>query len=388
MKILQILNWHRYGGGSEFVAQHTTELLMHRGHTVRLKILDSRKLAGGLDGKLRAFACGIYSPTGVRIISKQIARFKPDIVHVHEIYPFFSPWIFPECRRSGVPVVLTCHDNRLTCPVLKHWRNGEKCELCSGGRYYWCFIKNCRGNSFESLAYSLRSLSADWFNLYNNYVSQFLVLTEFARKRLINAGFCGDKMMVVPNTIPMQEIPVDPSEGSYAVFAGRLSAEKGLDVLLKAMSLCPDIRLKVAGQGPLYDSFKKAAPVNVSFTGFLKKPELAELYTGARFVIVPSLGLEGFPIIFLEAMSYGLPIITTDIGPLNEIITNSVEGLTVKPADVEDLRDKIRLLWNDPQLCQEMGRNSREKMMEEYSEDIYYEKLMNAYHSAIDQKQS
>ena len=383
MRVAQIINWHRYGGGSEHVAQYTTQLMSRQGHDVTLKILDSRKLAKGIDGKLRAFVSGIYSPAGVRIVARLIESFHPDIIHVHEVYPFFSPWIFPEIRRHGVPVVLTCHDHRLTCPITTHMRTGKICELCFGGKYHWCFLKNCRDNYFESLAYALRSTAASTFRLYEKNVSLFLTLTEFARRRLIAAGLTDSRISVLPNTVPTPEIPADPSQGEYALFVGRLSAEKGLDIIIEAVKQTPDIRLKIAGHGPLYHQCVETAPDNVTFTGLLGKAELVELYRKASFVLAPSIRLEGFPLVLLEAMSFGLPIITTDIGPLNEIIDDGTEGFTIQPGNAADLSNRMMQLWHQGELRVRMGRHARTRMIQDYSEERYYETLMKAYRSVL-----
>ena len=132
-----------------------------------------------------------YCASGRSIIAGHIREFEPDIVHVHELYPFFSPWILLECKRAGVPVIMTCHDYRLTCPTYQHLCRGMVCQLCAKGHEYWCVLKNCRENIFESLAYAMWKVVARKFELFFNNVSVFIAGSQFAKARLMRCRLCG-----------------------------------------------------------------------------------------------------------------------------------------------------------------------------------------------------
>lgn len=383
MKIIQLHNWHRFGGGSELVVETTTQLLRSKCHQVLLKIFDSRQMIQGVRGKLKAFACGIYSPFGTRTVSQLIREHQPDLVHIHELYPFFSPWILNECRNYGVPVVMTCHDYRLTCPIATHQRNGKVCERCLGGLEYWCFLKNCRNNIFESLAYATRSYLSTKFRQYQDNVTMFIALSHFAKRRLINAGFAADRIAVVPNMVTLPDQATDASKGEYASYIGRISAEKGIDTLLSVALQFPELRLKLAGHGPIMTELSRKSINNASFVGQLDQAELTSFYRKARFVVVPSKWFEGCPMVMLEAMSHGLPLIASRIGGLSEIVDDGVTGFLFEPGNVDDLTEKMRQLWEYPELSQQMGNAGREKMIREYSEQVYYRRLMQVYEKAL-----
>lgn len=383
MKIIQIHNWHRFGGGSELVVKTTTDMLKRKGHSIILKIFDSQQLAQGLEGKLRVFTCGIYSTIGRQTISTLIRKQKPDIIHIHEVYPFFSPWILKDCHKAGVPVVMTCHDYRLTCPVATHLRNGKVCELCTSGKEYRCLLKNCRKNIFESFAYASRSMVAKKFKLFQNNVTMFIALTDFAKHRLIEAGYPAEQIDIVPNMVPLPASTTDHSQVDYIAYIGRISSEKGIDTLLSAITRFPEYRLQLAGNGPLLSKLSEKSQKNISFLGLLNHTNLPDFYKKSKFIIVPSKWFEGCPIVILEAMSYGLPVIVSNIGGMSEIVDDGVTGFLFNPGNVDELAEKIKLLWENPELCRKMGKAGREKMIREYSEEAYYQRLIAVYEKAF-----
>src|SRR5690606_26895816 len=148
-------------------------------------------------------------------------------VHAHNLYPLFSPSVLAACRRVGTPVVLSLHNQNLTCPRSDHLYRGKICEKCFGGREYHCVLQNCRENIFESIGYATRAAVARKLRLFERNVTVFIALTQFARRRLIQVGLPADRICVLPNMAPDSGPPVVPADGKYVAFAGRLSQEKG-----------------------------------------------------------------------------------------------------------------------------------------------------------------
>ncbi|MFA6240245.1 MAG: glycosyltransferase [Candidatus Hydrogenedentales bacterium] len=376
MRIVQITNWHRHGGGSDFIAQTTTELLRSENHYVLLMAHDSRSLQGTLKGKVEAFARGIYSPRARTEMRETIRSFNPDIVHVHELYPFHSPWVLEDCSHSGIPVVMTCHDFRLTCPVATHLHNGKRCDRCARGATYWCAVKNCRGNILESVAYAARSGVANLFRLYKNNVSLFIAPSHFVRDQLVAAGFPEERFVVIANTVASVDEPVDPCKGTYIAYAGRIAPEKGVDTLLEAARLT-GLPVHIAG-----GEMSETIPDTVCVRGHLNPRELARYYRGARFVVVPSRWCEVFGLVAAEAMMHGLPVIAARSGALSELVEDGETGLVFEPGNARDLAVKMAALWNSPMLCGTLGAQGRKKAQELYTPDAHYRRLMSAYRSA------
>lgn len=383
MKILQIYNQQRGTyDGTTAVVEATIRILSSNGHEPRLVMKSSRSLEGSLTRKFNAFWGGIYNFRSYYQMRLLIREERPDVAHVHSLYPMFSPSILRACKSERVPVVMTVHNWILTCPTWCHLYNGKVCEACTHGHEYRCILKNCRRNMPESIAYGLRSMAATWLRLFHDNVDRFLVLTPFGQEKLLAAGYHQDQIAIVPNPVCVPESCATPSKGRYVAFAGRLSPEKGLDILLAAARAEPAITFKIAGSGPILAQARANAPKNVEFLGRLEPEALPEFYRKARVVVVPSTWYEGFGLVAADAMALGLPVIASRIGGLSNVVDDQVTGLLFEPRNVSQLRRHVRDIWHHPEIADRMGSAARQKVIREYSEDAYFSNLMAVYQSA------
>jgi glycosyltransferase involved in cell wall biosynthesis len=388
VKIFQVYNEQRSRfGGEPTVIEATMRVLGQNGHETRLVMKSSRDLENSIFKRMNAFWGGVYNICAYREMRRLIENDRPDVVHVHSVYPMFSPSILVACRRMNVPVVMTVHSHNLTCPTWYHLYKGRVCEDCVGGHEYRCVLKNCRNNILESSAYALRSSVARSFRLFHDNVSVLIALTPFAKAKLLRAGFREAQIAVVPNPAYVREAPAATSVGAYVGFAGRISPEKGIDTLLAAAAQMPDVPFKVAGDGPAFREMKAKAPQNVEFVGQLGPDQLNQFYGLSRMLVVPSVWFEQFPMVVLEGMGRALPVIGSRIGGLPEIIDEGLTGSTFEPGSPDDLARQVRRLWDDPLLCRRMGIAGQQKVMREYTEDAYFHNLMAVYQAAIQRSQ-
>jgi glycosyltransferase involved in cell wall biosynthesis len=211
----------------------------------------------------------------------------------------------------------------------------------------------------------------------------FISPSRFIAQRMIDAGYPQTQMAVVPNKVLIPEFLPNSNPGRYAAFAGRMVKEKGVATLVNSMTLLPQIPMRLAGDGPLMPWLKKHSPENITLTGQLSSENLIEFYRNSRFVVIPSICFDNFPLVELEAMSHGIPVIASKMGGLVEIVEDGVTGLLYEADNHEELSEKIKLLWENPDLCQKMGMAGREKAIHEYNQDVYYERLMAVYRQAI-----
>ncbi len=202
------------------------------------------------------------------------------------------------------------------------------------------------------------------------------------KNRLVDAGFQEGRIEVIPNMVSLPGAGVTPTDGKYIAFAGRLSPEKGIETLITASRLTA-LPVKIAGDHASMPEAVEAAPPNMQFMGQLRKDQLGGFYRGARFSVVPSIWHEPFGLVLVEAMSHGLPVIASRIGGMQEIVEDGINGFLFDPGDTEDLADKMKILWDNPELCRKMGRAGREKAAREYSEEAYKRRLMAAYDRAL-----
>jgi glycosyltransferase involved in cell wall biosynthesis len=381
VKVLLVHNFHRQGGGSDDAVLASAELLREGGDDVRLFQRDSRNISDSVSGKVSAFATGLYAPRSVEEFRRELESFAPDVIHVHELYPLISPWVLPVCRAAGVPVVMTCHDYRLTCPIATHYSHGRICTDCLEQSERKCVTNNCRSSHLESAAYAARAASARMWGLVRDTVSLYVTPTQFAAQWLATHGaFPLERSQVVPYVIPVPDVPVRTSAGRYIAFAGRFVPEKGVDVLLAA-TRATGLPLHLAGHAGA-DS-RDSAPTDVTYRGYLDAVALSDFYREARMLVVPSTWFETFGIVAGQAMGHRLPVVASDIGALAEVVEDGVTGLLFETGNAAELADRLTTLWDDPVRCLAMGEAGREKIARECSREAHYSGLIGAYGRAI-----
>ncbi len=383
MNILVIHNSYGKVSGEEIVVDRLAALLQQRGHNVLQFRRSSEEIPGLWFGKVRAFFSGIYSWTSRYEVARLLRRHRPDVVHVHNLFPLISPSILPECRRARVPVVMTVHNYRLVCPNGLHLSDGAICERCLGGREYRCVVQNCERNLLKSTGYAVRNYVARVARLFLDNVTVYAPLTDFQRRRLVAAGYPGDRMAVIPNMIPGEGPPAASPAGNYVGYVGRISPEKDLPTLLAAAAQCPDVPFRVAGDFSRMPELLSRAPANVQFVGHLDAARLSEFYRDLRMLVLPSKCFEAFPLVLVEAMLQRKPVICSNIGGLPEIVEEGVTGLLFQTGNAAELGEKVRSLWSRPDLCRRMGEAGRAKAVREYSAEKYYERLLAVYRQAL-----
>jgi glycosyltransferase involved in cell wall biosynthesis len=383
MRLGIVHNLYRHPGGEETVVENTRALLAGHGHEVVPFFRHSTEISGMRGGRTRAFFSGIYSFSARKAMGALLAERRFDAMNVHNLFPLISPSVLGACREAGVPIVMTLHNYRLSCPHGIHMRNGQVCERCTGGREYWCVLCNCEGSRPKSLGYAVRGFTARVFRFYADTVTMYVVFTQFHRARLLAEGIPADRVAVIPNMVAAQPAAADPVPGDYVAFVGRVSPEKGIATLLGTARRCPDIPFKIAGGYEQMPHLPGEAPENVDLRGHLTGPALQQFYRSARMLVMPSVWWETFGMSLVEAMVWWKPAVVSRLGALTEVVDEGITGLTAEPGNAEDWSEKIRYLWERPRLCRQMGLAARDKALREYSPQAHYERLMATYETAV-----
>ncbi|MDE6007401.1 MAG: glycosyltransferase family 4 protein [Muribaculaceae bacterium] len=368
MKILIVHNDYGAYSGEEAVVDKMALMLAEAGHSVSQLRMSTAGLRDSLKGKIAAFFSGIYSPAGIRAMHRAIERERPDVINIHNLFPFIGPAALRECQRAGIPVVMTVHNYRLICPTGLFMRNGLTCELCLQKNNEWsCIRHNCENSAFKSIAYAARNFIARKRRHYLNCVDRFACITRFQRDKLVRAGFPPEKIVIIPNSI---DAPADYQhiKGEYVAYCGRLSHEKGIDLIIEAARRNPDIPFRLAGK--VSDPLLTAdLPANITLSGHLSGDELLDFYRNARFCILASRCYEGFPMAVLEAARFGKPMVAPAHGPFPEIISGGTNpgGLLFAPGDARSLEKNILSLWSDPALTATLGQNAFSRLKSRFS---------------------
>lgn len=371
MKILLVHNDYGKYSGEEAVVEKMAGMLAGLGHEVAQLRMTTAGARESLSGKIRGFVSGIWCPSGVKAMREALEREKPDVVNVHNLYPFISPAALRECKRVGVPVVMTIHNFRLMCPTGLFMRDGRPCELClRKGNEWGCVRYNCEHSALKSIGYAARNAVARRGRHYLDCVDRFACITDFQRRKLIEAGFPEERLLVIPNSMDASTV-AEPSLGDYVAYSGRISREKGVDMIIETARRHPGIPFKIAGA--VRDSDIVAdLPANVELVGYLNAKELAAFYSRARFIVMASRWYEGFPMTILEAASYSKPTVAPDHGGFTEIIGAGKDaiGVLFTPGDAQSLETAIVTLWNDPDETVRLGRQAHQKLLAQYSTDV------------------
>ncbi|MBZ5597249.1 MAG: glycosyltransferase family 4 protein [Acidobacteriia bacterium] len=386
MKILLVHNRYQIHGGEEVVFEQERQLLERSGHQVLTYCRSNFEAEdyGGLRrlALIKNIAWSSDTKDQLRCLLRE---HQPDVVHVHNTFMMMSPSVFAACREARVPVVQTLHNYRLFCPAANFVRDGKICEECSDhsllrGIRYGCYRKSRPATATVALMMSVQRRR-------RAYPDQFIALTEFSRQKFIRAGIPAEKLCVKPNFV----YP-DPGErsgdGAHAVFAGRLSDEKGLDTLLDAWKQLPDgIPLSIVGDGPLLEQLRNRATgmglSGITFHGRLPREKTLEIIKLARFLVAPSQCYENFPMGIAEAFSCGVPVICSRLGGMREIVENKRTGLHFTAGDAVDLARKVLWSWSNPEQMLEMGKAARREYEAKYTAEKNYPLLMTIYQRAV-----
>ena len=221
---------------------------------------------------------------------------------------------------------------------------------------------------------------------WTSVVDRFVVATEFSKEKHIQAGIPPDKITVLPHFV---EEPPDHTtdKGGYALYAGRLSQEKGVDVLLEAWRSIKGIPLHIVGAGPKQKEMevfiKNEGLTNVKMFGFLKSEEYHKALAQAKFLVVPSVCYENFPVVVAEAYSYGIPVLASRLGTMQEIVEDNVNGLLFTPGDASDIASKASDVMANEKYYGQLCENARKTYELKYARPRHYQRLIEIYKTII-----
>ncbi|HEY9828230.1 MAG TPA: glycosyltransferase, partial [Stenomitos sp.] len=257
-------------------------------------------------------------------LTQLIKDTKPDLAHVHNVGHELSPSALYAIASANIPIVRTVHDFGLLCPNSSFLSHGELCERCKGAHYYQAILRRCKRNSLPaSTLAAMGAYTHDLLKSHQTKVDVFLAPSSFLRQKLIDFGYPGDKIVHLPNAIKVAGFEPSFTAGNYALYFGRLSYEKGLYTLLKAMTYIPNIPLIIAGEGPLGDELReyaqKAGLTNVQFVGYQTGKHLHHLIRNAAFTIMASECYENAPLACIESMALGRSVVGSNIGGIPEL---------------------------------------------------------------------
>ena len=404
MKILVVHNHYRQRGGEDAVFETECALLERGGHTVVRyeKGNDFDESRGRIGLALRT----LWNRTAYREIRDLIRRERPDVMHCHNTFPSISPSIYWAAAEEGIPVVQTLHNYRLCCLNGYLFRDGAICERCLGraplrGVFRRCYRDSLGTSGVVAAMLLLHRILGTW----RRKVTRYIALTEFGRDKFIAAGLPAAKIVVKPNALAGEgaslgvrksDSPIVKKSESQKVqeskgpevresgegkgrdadgavtflYLGRLSPEKGADVLVDAWRiLCegPDspvpakARLVIAGDGPERTPLEERSKglSGIRFLGAVPKTNVPALLRNVSVLVFPSLCYEQFAITPMEAMEAGIPTIVSDVAHMSTLVRDSETGVVFHRDNPQSLAEVMATLAADPGRLADMGEEAR-----------------------------
>lgn len=399
-RVLMVNKFHYPRGGAEHYMFRLAGLLEERGshvdyfamHDPRnqpcetdrffVSEVDFEQPASGVAGRVGMAGRMVYSLEARRKMTQLLADRPVALAHVHNIYHQLSPSLLSPLHRRGIPVVMTVHDFKLVCPVYSLLSNGEICERCVGNGFSPAVRHRCNRGSLSG---SMLVAGETWLHrrlrLYRDGIDVFITPSAFARDRLVQGGYPPDRIQVIANCVVADAYRPMYAAGDHSLYIGRLSREKGVEVLVQA-AIETGARVKLVGDGPMRPALERmiaGSGADVELLGFRSGDDLAAAVQAASAVVMPSICHDNCPLAVIEAMAWGKPVIGSRVGGIPELVRDGQEGLLVPHGDAAALGQAMLRLQGDPELCQRMGRAGRLRVEQHYDADPHYRAVTAAY---------
>ena len=401
MKILMVNKFLYPNGGSETYIFQLGKELVKMGHKVEYFGMEHRERvvgnrAGSYTSNMDFHTKGIgrllypfriiYSIEARKKLRAVLEDFEPDVVHLNNFNFQLTPSIiyeiksFDKKRKKKTRLVYTAHDYQWVCPnhMMKIPSTGELCSRCATGGFGHCSRNKCIHNSgIKSL---LGTVEAALYKKLGTYRKMDTVIcpSRFMERVLSGNPALAGKTVVLHNFV--NEAPEDSETGKrgrdYVLYMGRYDKEKGIGTLLEVCHELRDIPFVFAGKGALEKELEKVP--NIENKGFLSGAALRQLIRNARFLVFPSEWYENCPFTVMEAQMFGTPVLASDLGGTAELIKPGVTGELFEAGNAQELKKKIKALWEDEAKCKEYAENCGHVQFD--TAESYCRKLLRLYH--------
>jgi glycosyltransferase involved in cell wall biosynthesis len=371
MRVLVAHNRYRTTGGEERAVDLQIEALDRAGIPNAALMRDSSETSAA--HAARSMLRGGDDPEEV---ARAVAHLGATVAHFHNIHPLFGHHGIQAAKDAGAKTVLHLHNYRLFCAIAIAFRDGGDCFRCRGRRTVPGLVLNCRGSLPESAVYAT-ALALHQPDVLAA-VDTFVTPSRYAAARLTSLGLPADRLTVLANYIPDDQVADSSGAGGgdYALFAGRLSLEKGLAYGIEAARRS-GVPLKVAGDGPLAREFRaQAQGAPVEFLGRVPPGRVHALLQGAAMALVPSISGDVMPFAALEAMAAGVPVAASDAGSLPEVVGAQ---RCVPKKDAAALAERMRALFDDPDARRREGDEGIARARTHFGEQRYLRELLAVY---------
>jgi glycosyltransferase involved in cell wall biosynthesis len=389
MRILLIHNAYQKFGGEDVVFNMERQLLKDNGHeVVEYTVSNNDIKSDSFIGKIKVALETIWSIKQYKKVKKLINEINPDIVHVHNTFPQLSPSIYWAIKSRNIPVVQTLHNYRLTCANGLLFRSNKPCNLCTTGNFSAALKYKCYRNSLMATApLVLMQRIHRILGTFKNKVDIYITLNRFNKEIMVKSGLPEEKMYIKPNFINSRNLS-KKSKSKQFLFVGRVSPEKGLDLLLESFTNLEDneYKLVIIGDGPEKEKLQeKYKDVNrICWKGHLPHNQVLKEIEQSRALVMPSRWYETFGMVVIEAFSVGTPALGSNHAGIPELIIDGKNGRLFTPNDSVSLRNALNEFCKmDDSVWNELSKEARLSFEKSYTEKENYKYLIDIYQKLL-----
>jgi glycosyltransferase involved in cell wall biosynthesis len=396
MKILFVhCRYLQNAGGEDSAVAAETSLLTSHGHTVNTLFFSNEESGNGIITKIKTGIRAVYNSGSAKKLKEAISVFRPDVIHIHNFFYDASPAVILQAYKEKIPVVVTIHNYRLICASAILLRDNKICELCVHNIFPWhgvihkCYHHSAVQSAVVGSISGFHKLTGTWRKKVNKYITP----SAFIRSKLLHSSLkvSADKILVKRNFIEDPGVSAMENRNNYFLFVGRLTHEKGIDVLLRCFKDLPGIELIIAGGGPEKDALVQQYGhlENVQFRGLLAKPDIIALMKNCKALIFPSVWYEGLPVTIVEAFATGTPVIASRLGAMEEMIQHKINGLLFEAGEPEKLKAAVQA-FNEYTGKERFSlyEEARQSYLNYFHPSKCYEAVMDIYNAAIEKSTS
>ena len=325
----------------------------------------------------------VWSWEARRRLARLLDRFPADIAHLHCIYHHHSPAILPLLAERGVPAVMTAHDLKIACPNYKMRTHDGPCERCRDGGVWNVVRHRCvQGSLAASAVVAVESGLHRALGTWRRHLAAIVCPSRFFVDKFVEWGWPRERFVHVPNWVDAQGFAPAYAPGGYALYFGRLILDKGLATLVRAAHAA-GLPLKLAGTGPdevALRALVASLGAEVEFIGYRSGAALHDAVRGARCVVLASELFENAPMMVLEAMALGQPVVGARIGGIPEVIDDGETGWLFDSGDVDALAKRLAVVKALPDArLAAMGRAARALVEARFSRARYLQAMLALY---------
>ena len=386
LRVLRIFGRYREYGGEEAAARRIHETLKPYMDAEWFESSTDEMLGHSLAQRVRAPFRAVHNERIAKELRRLQADKKFDAWEIHNIFPSLSPAVYATGIRLGVPLIQYLHNYRMSCVNGMFLNHGKPCFRCIDGNFLPAIQTICWRNSRLACGFTGVALNRIRRLDIFRYVKAWIALSEAHKTLHVHMGIPEEKIHVVPHFFEIAEngVPAIREDG-YALFLGRLSAEKGVAQLLEAWAYVksPGARLVIAGKGPEEEKLRTLARdkglSNVEFRGFVPAEGKNELWAGARFLVAPSIWEEPFGLVVLEAWAHGRAVLASNRGSFPEMIDSG--GLLCSPDSSTELAGAIQKMFESSDVVSNMAAAGQKHLWRNFGREIWVNRIRSVYES-------